>query len=330
MAKRRKGASDEMLLIPFLDLMCSLIGVLVLVIVFLCVSQANQTEGRSREEIDRATEYQRLKKQLSQDKVMQEKVIPLLEKLKELEKELDKKQKAANLRKLQQQATQAKRQESENKKKELDNLLLEIEGFEKQIKDLKKEIEELLAQIKELKLKNNTPPPVLVRPSGSGMASDTKNFFVEASGGKIVLYWDEQRKTQVSSQPEVIIADTSFDAFLKKVKAEPKAKLIFLVREDGYYSFNNAAGWAQQTHGFEPSQLGRLPIPGRGAIQLNEFKQFIGSMTPPPDAPLLPPFGPATPPPAPPKAPATTPSTPPKPTTTTPPTTTPPKPAAKP
>ncbi|MFN7564653.1 MAG: hypothetical protein ACK5TH_22965, partial [Prosthecobacter sp.] len=60
MAKRRPAAKDEILLIPFLDILCSLIGVLVLIIVFLAVSQTTQTEGRTQEEVDRAIQYKSL------------------------------------------------------------------------------------------------------------------------------------------------------------------------------------------------------------------------------------------------------------------------------
>ena len=35
MAKRRHSAKDEILLVPFLDILCSLIGVLILIIVVL-------------------------------------------------------------------------------------------------------------------------------------------------------------------------------------------------------------------------------------------------------------------------------------------------------
>ena len=42
MVKRRSHRSDEIMLIPFLDILCSLIGVLVLIIVVLCVAQTQK------------------------------------------------------------------------------------------------------------------------------------------------------------------------------------------------------------------------------------------------------------------------------------------------
>lgn len=292
MAKRRHGAKDEILMVPFLDILCSLIGVLVLIIVFLVVSQANQTEGRTQEEVDRAIEYKNLTKQQLEEKKVEEVVKVKLEKLAALKKQLEEQeQKLARIRKLLATSEDVKKQNekmSQDVLKELDNLLLEIEGYQKQSVDLKKEIAALLAEIEKRKPpKNVPPPPVIVQPGGSGMAAGSKAFFVEASSGKIVLFWDGEKKTQVSSAAPVIVADTTYEYFLKQAKAVPNAKIIFLVRDDGNASYVNAAGWAQQTYGFQPSQVAKLPIPGRGAVDLQMFKDFLGTMQPPPDAKLL-------------------------------------------
>nr|MDH4411184.1 hypothetical protein [Verrucomicrobiales bacterium] len=69
----------------------------------------------------------------------------------------------------------------------------------------------------------------------------------------------------------------------------PDSKIIFLVRDDGIGSYNNAAGWAQQTYAFEPAQIAKLPAPGRGKIDLTMFERFLGSMPAPEGVPLLPP-----------------------------------------
>lgn len=294
MAKRRHGPKDEILMVPFLDILCSLIGVLVLIIVFLVVSQANQTEGRTQEEVDRAIEYKKLKQQQVEDKKIEEQAKVKLEKLALLKKELEEQeQKLARYRKLLSTSADVKKlneKMSQDALKELDNLMLEIEGYQKQSEELKKGIAALLEEINKRKPPANVPPPpVIVQPGGSGMAAGSKAFFVEASSGKIMLYWDAERKTQVSSAAAVIIADTALDHFLKQAKAVPNSKLIFLVRDDGNASYNNAAGWAQQTHGFAPAQVAKLPIPGRGEIDLQMFKDFLGTIAPPADAKLVPP-----------------------------------------
>jgi hypothetical protein len=289
MAKPRHFGNEEMLMVPFLDILCSLIGVLVLIIVFLAVSQTTQTEGRTQEEVDRAIKHRQLSQRQQREAALASEVKPLLVKLASLEQEAEEKeQQAARLRKLVSQASESKVL-SQNLLKELDNLLLEITGYDTQTAEVKKMIAELAAEIKKRELVAKTPGPVLVQPAGIGMEPDSKVFFVEASGGKIVLYWSKTELTQVSSAAEVIIADTAYEAFLKKVKEQPKSKIVFLVRDDGLGAYNNAAGWAQQTHAFEPAQVAKLPIPGRGRIDLGMFDSILGTIPVPEGVPVLPP-----------------------------------------
>ena len=49
-------------MIPFLDILCSLIGVLVLIIVVLVIAQTQRINGRTREDVQRAEEHLRLLK----------------------------------------------------------------------------------------------------------------------------------------------------------------------------------------------------------------------------------------------------------------------------
>ena len=63
MAKRRKGNHEEVMLIPFLDILCSLIGILVLIIVVLCVANTQQTNGRTPEEEATARKFAELSRQ---------------------------------------------------------------------------------------------------------------------------------------------------------------------------------------------------------------------------------------------------------------------------
>lgn len=288
MAKPRHFGNEEMLMVPFLDILCSLIGVLVLIIVFLAVSQTTQTEGRTEEEVNRAIKHRQLSQRQQSEAALESVVKPLLVKLASLEEEAEtKEQQAARLRKIVSQGEESKVL-SQNLLKALDNLLLEIAGYDSQTSEVRKSIAELKAEIEKRNLVAKTPGPVMVQPAGSGMEPDSKVFFVEASAGKIVLYWSKTEMTQVSAAPEVIIADSSYEAFLKKVKEQPKAKIVFLVRDDGLGAYNNAAGWAQQTHAFEPAQVAKLPVPGRGRIDLGMFDSLLGTIPVPAGTPLLP------------------------------------------
>jgi myosin heavy subunit len=223
MAKRRHGAKDEILLVPFLDILCSLIGVLVLIIVVLCVSQTQQTEGRTPEEIQMAQEHKRMKQEL----IDREKLDALLkEKLAELakiqEEMTDKEQRYLRFRKLLDSSKELKEQNQQiatKLKKELDDLLTEIDGLKKQQDDSKKNIAELAEEIKKRQIPaDKRVPPVIVQPSGSGMPDSTKVYFVECATGalKILGAWGTE-DYRLSATAEVVVADAAYNHFLSEV-----------------------------------------------------------------------------------------------------------------
>ena len=312
MAKRRPKASDEIMLIPFLDILCSLIGVLVLIIVVLCLAQTQKIRGRTPEELERAQDFQKLLKQQVENQRINDLLKDKVEKLEKLQTETkQKEEEVAKLRKLLTTSTtdrEKNKEVSQNLMKELDNLLVELNGLTPQEAPLKKQIAELQAEIAKRKPPAIKGPPVVVQPGGSGLAKGTKVFFVEASAGKLTFYWDEKTKTVVSATPDTVAVDVAFNAFLKAVQEVPQSKIIFLLRDDGMGAFNLGAGWAQATYGYKVEQIGRLPIPGRGEIDLAMFREFLGALTPPPEA-IKPPTPPATPAPGTPPA-AKTPPTP--------------------
>ena len=240
-----------------------------------------------------------LKKQKELDQL--NKVVQVdVAKIEELRKQAaDKDERIAKLRKLLSTSADVRQMNQElgqNMIKELDNLLLEIDGLNKQEVELKKEIALLMEEMKSRQAPTQkVVPPVVVQPAGSGLAQGTRVFFVEATAGKITIFWDPQKKTVVSATDEVIIADVAYNHFLKEVKNVPQSKIIFLLRDDGMGAFNKAAGWAQATYGYRVDQIGRLPIPGRGEVDLQMFKDFLGTMNPPPEAKIVAPPAPAKP-----------------------------------
>lgn len=307
MVRRSHRRNDEILLIPFLDILCSLIGVLALIIVVLVVAQTQKINGRTPEELQRSQDFQKLEKQLKENvkvnDALRDKVLAL-EKLKTEAK--DKEERVAKLRKLLDTSTADRERDqklNQNMLKELDNLLLELNGFTAQEPTLKKEIADMMAEIKKRQPTPVKLPPVIVQPGGSGLAKGSKVFFIEASAGKLTFYWDGTAKSVVSAVPDVIAADATFNSYLKSVLTVPQSKIIFLLRDDGMGAYNLGAGWAQATYGYRVEQIGKLPIPGRGAVDLKMFSEFLGSLPQPPpekkpDAPATtpPPMPPGTPP----------------------------------
>ncbi|MDH4452149.1 MAG: hypothetical protein QE570_03105 [Verrucomicrobiota bacterium] len=296
MAKRRHAPKDEILLVPFLDILCSLIGVLILIIVVLCVSQTQQTEGRTEEEIRMAQEAKRLREEIVKSKAQEIVVKEKLATLEEMQKQIEEKQQRfIKLRKLlttSKDIQEANQKLSQQMQKELDDLITEIAGLKLQMVESKKEIALLMAEIKKRQVPADKKiPPVIVQPSGSGMPEDTKAYFVEASGAglKVLGAWGEDYR--LSAAPEVVVADVAFNHFLTEVAKDPKALILFLVRDDGQGAFNNGAGRAEADYKI---RVGKLPIPGRGTLDLALFEKYRGKVPQPPAAapPVTPPAEP--------------------------------------
>jgi hypothetical protein len=294
MAKRRGSSGDEVSLFPFLSILACLIGALVMIIVVLVISQTEKAEGRTAEEIQMAQDFLKMKKEIEQREQQQAVVKEKLAILEKLQEEIeDKKQRFAKLRKLLDSSKEVQEQNKEitqKLQKELDDLLLELDGLKKQQTETKKEIELLLAELEKRKIpEDQKPPPVQVQPSGSGMAEGTKVYFVEASGSglKVLQPWGEE-DYRLSAKPEVVVADHSFNHFLLELQKDKNSLILFLIRDDGYGAFNNGAGRAESDYGI---RVGKLPIPGRGDLQLDLFEQFRGKVPPPPppgDTPIEP------------------------------------------
>ncbi len=275
------------MLIPFLDILCSLIGVLVLIIVVLAVAQTKKANGRTRDQLKIAEEFQTLQKQEKESDSLSQDLKKKIEELENLRKDLaEKEERLAKLRKLLGTAKDLKTV-NQSLLKELDNLIVELGGLDAQDATLKKEIIALKAELAKRKTPVSKESPVVISPAGSGLAQGTKVFFVEASGGILTMFWDDKKKTVVSAAPDVIGTDVAFNAYLKAVAAVPQSKIFFLLRDDGMGAYYNGAGWAQQTYGFKVEQIGKLPAPGRGDIDLRMFKDYAGALTPPPEAKII-------------------------------------------
>lgn len=299
MAKRRSSEGGEVSLFPFLSILACLIGALVLMIVVLVMAQVGKAEGRSAEEIKRAQDYIQMKKDIAEreklDVVLKEKIAVLEEVKKQME---ERQQRFVKLRKLldtSKEIQETNMKLSQQMQKELDDLLLELEGLKKQQAESKAEIAKLMAEIKARQVPEDKKiPPVVVQPSGGGMAEDTKVFFVEASGGalKILSAWGTE-DYRLPANAETVLGDVAYNHFLTEVAKIPKALVLFLIRDDGQGAFNNGAGRADNDY---KVRIGKLPIPGRGVLDLKTFDKFRGKIPPPPADALKAAPAPATPP----------------------------------
>lgn len=286
MAQRRESSGDEVSLFPFLSILACLIGALVLIIVVLVLAQVGKAEGRTPEEIRMAQDHQKMLKEIEERKKMD---VTLKEKLAELEKlQEEVKEKEQRYLKLRKILDSSKEVQEQNKQisvqlqKELDDLLLEIDGLKTQQAESKKIIAELLAELKKREVpKDKKVPPVVVQPSGSGMPETTKVYFVECASGalKVIGAWGADYR--LGASPEIVVADPSYNHFLTEVAKDKNSLILYLIRDDGQGAFINGAGRAEADYKI---RVGKLPIPGRGQLDLALFEKFRGKIPPPPPA----------------------------------------------
>ncbi len=272
MAQARTRSDPEVSLFPFLSILVCLIGALVLLIVILTAVQSALGDGRSIEEFARAREADKLRREMAAQKKDLQQWEADRAAADKLAKELEQKQERfVLLRKvLSSSAEDKQRLETEHAalQKELENMIIQIQEMQREEPALKAAIEKLKAELAARKANLEAKPKLVVQPTGSGLAgSDTKLFFVECSGGGIVIHRPGAEPARITSGS--IGTDASYDEFLRQVAATPKSMLLFLLREDGLGSYNRAAGWAESK--FEV-KTGKLPLPGQGEVDLSRFQ----------------------------------------------------------
>lgn len=273
MAKVRSRSDPEVSLFPFLSILVCLIGALVLLIVILTMVQSMMADGRSLEEVVRAREADKLRRELAvvtkELDTFKQEVDPARRIIKELE---EKKERFVLLRRrLSVSADEKKKldQQLADLQKQLENAIIQLEQMQKEQPAIKAVIEKLKAEIAARKLNIDAKPKVVVQQTGSGAATaDTKLYFVECNAAGIVVHREEGEPLRITSGS--IGTDQAYNNFLREVAADPKSMLLFLLRDDGLSSYNRAAGWADSN--FATLRTGKLPLPGQGEVDLSQFK----------------------------------------------------------
>lgn len=272
MAQARTRSDPEISLFPFLSILVCLIGALVLLIVIMTMVQSAMGDGRSMEEVVRAREADRLKREMAAQQKELEKWKSEKKEAEKLAKDLAQKQdRFILLRKiLNTSAADKKKLEDEHAalQKQLENMILQLQSLQREEPALKAAIEKLKAELIARKKNLDAKPKLIVRPTGSGAAAaDTKLFFVECNGGGIVMYRPGAEPTRITTGS--IGTDAGYDEFLRMVAGTPKSMVLFLMRDDGLGAYNRAAGWAESKFNV---RTGKLPLPGQGEVDLSLFQ----------------------------------------------------------
>jgi hypothetical protein len=266
---RRAASSPEISLFPFLSILVCVIGALVLLIVIMTLGQTTAGDGRTQEEMQRAMKHQSLTRQLpelaaqlekrekesgtsgrllAQLKQKQSLLLNLPTEFKKLAPEKDPAQTDAELQ------------------KRLELAMQQLAAMAKETPELQKEIAKLEAELAAANKKLKAPPALIVEPGGTGNARNAALFFVEAGGGGIVLHEKKAEPVRISNGS--IGTDETLNKFFLTAQKNPKALVLFLIREDGNGSYVKAAGYAESQFKL---RTGKLPLPGQGKVDLSKF-----------------------------------------------------------
>ncbi len=266
MARRRRKQKVTVSLFPFLSILACVIGTLTLMITALALGQMDTDEVASELKLDylkrqiarTRAEIERLQKKLEE---VESGADELLKKIADAKVELDR------LERLRKSLLD---QQDEEVKPEIDVPLVDEEKHKKRIAQMQEEIKtqeerksDLLAELKE----RGKPPEeaqVIIQPGGSGV--DIEPTFVECAVSGVVVYegdspWRVRRAD--------LAADEKFLALLDRVAAEPRASVIFLVRDDALGTYYAASSLARSHY----ARNGKLPVIGHGKIDLSMFKK---------------------------------------------------------
>jgi hypothetical protein len=272
MAQARTRSDPEVSLFPFLSILVCLIGALVVLIVILTVVQSSMADGRSLEEVVRAREADRLRREMAKRDKAHTDIKSLVDPAQRLAQELkEKNERFVLLRKnLNTSAAEKKKIEETNAElqKQLENLLLQLEAMAREAPPIKAGIEKLKAELAARKKNIDAKPRVVVQPTGGGVAGDAQLHFVECGAAGIVIHQPGAAPQRITSAS--IGVDAAYDGWLQKVAADPRSLILFLMREDGLGAYNRAAGWAENKFNV---RTGKVPLVGQGEVDLSRFQQ---------------------------------------------------------
>lgn len=269
---RARPTGPSVSLFPFMSILACLVGTIVVMICVLSLIQAQNMGGRPREEVEAATEYvkaerevQALRRRIDKESRDRTQVSSMAALVREENDELDRK-----IAVLRQRAEAAQKGEATNRElqKELELIKTQLEALAKEKPAFEKEVKTLEQELAARKKPPTDAAKVVVQPGGSGQAGNAAIHFVEASGGAIAILGESGEPIRVTEGS--IGKDEQYDGFLQKISKDPTALVVFLVRADGWGSYAKAAGWAEGRFGVK---TGKLPIPGKGAIDLSRFRE---------------------------------------------------------
>jgi hypothetical protein len=265
MARRRRKQSVTVSLFPFLSILACVIGTLTLMITALALGQMDTDEVASELKLDYLKKQ--IERSLADIKRLKEELAKVESGADDLMKQLaDAQVEYERLKRLRDSLLD---QADKEEKPEIDVPIVDAEKHKKRIAQMQEELktqeerkQELVAELNE----RGKPPEeaeVIIQPGGSGV--DLEPTFVECAASGVVVYEGEPWRVRRAD----LAADEKFLALLDRVAAQPRASVIFLVRDDALGTYYAARSLARSHY----ARNGKLPVIGHGKIDLSMFNK---------------------------------------------------------
>jgi len=258
---------DSVSLFPFLDIMASLIGILVLLITAATLAQIGKTveDAADAEEVKKAqtriVQYRAVRKRLTTETQEQQRLRELVEQAEAARQQLEQLQAEVARLEAERKITEEQSEKLPVLEAELKRLQELIEQAEPKLAEMQKELAELRSLLANRKESGQSEIQIL--PSGSGY--DLKPTFVECASGAVVLH---DRPEPLRIPTGQLASNADFTKVLETVKNQPKGTLVFLVRPDGASTYQTARNIARRQY----VTNGKLAVAGHGKIDLSMFQ----------------------------------------------------------
>ncbi|MGY8652195.1 MAG: hypothetical protein ACKVJX_01095 [Verrucomicrobiia bacterium] len=265
MARRNRGDEETVSLFPFLSILTCVIGILTMMIAALVLAQvSNSVDPKDAEAVRQADDRQKRYEAARKEVAVKDKQLAVLRK--QIAEAEALKKDPARLAKLKQQRAASERDPADIKAAkeilaQVDNLEKKIPEIDADLKLQEQSVMDLTVEIQEKK----DPKPVNKIISG-GTGKDLIPAFIECETNHVILH---------TSNPPVKIPRTElaksdpFKQVVKRVAAQEKATIVFLVRNGGADAFNAARRLADD----EGARSGKLPLVGSGEVDLSFFNK---------------------------------------------------------
>jgi len=270
MPQKKNAEAPGLSLFPFLSILACLSGTLIIIISALSAMQSQKVKGDVASTNPLAKQYMELQNQNSELLELVEKT----EQTKRFQKQLLvlQEQNVAILDIL--QGRKEAKVVNAALQRAVENLVAQVEEIKLDQEVEKKKIDALKKEIAARKINPEELRPIHVKPAGSGVVGNRRLYVLEASGGTLIAHRYKQPPLRISQGS--IGLDTKYNEYLREAAMNrtvgSDGLLLFLVRPDGYGSYQRGAGWAESK--FKLKTV-KVPIPDKGVIDLAQFEKYM-------------------------------------------------------